>query len=139
MNRIPLLLVCLFLPACALIHRFMGPPHAPPEEAAKVEFPPDLPADSRTVVSGAMATAMQLALDDFRPLWVQPHAGATAEEACLYQRSAYDVIASPGPGDVMFVRITLRPEVCESQGPILDVEATYAVDVRGWRILAIRR
>jgi hypothetical protein len=82
---------------------------------------------------------MQLALDDFLPLETQPHKGATEEESCLYRRESYDVIGSPGPEGVMFVRVTLRPGVCEKHGPIMDMEATYAVDITGRRILAVQR
>jgi hypothetical protein len=142
MNHKLLLVFCTLLPACALIpfswHK--RPAYAPPEEAARVQFPLDLPKESRTTISGAMATAMQLALDDFLPLDVKPHRGATPEEVCLYQRESYEVIASPGPkGGEMFVRVTLRPEACEQNGPVLDMEATYAVDVAGRRILAVQR
>ena len=105
----------------------------------RVQFPLDLPTETRTTLSGALVTAMQLALDDFLPLDVKPHSGASPEELCLYQRESYDVIASPGPEGVMFVRITLRPETCEKHGPIMDMEATYAVDVTGRRILAVQR
>lgn len=90
-------------------------------------------------MSGALATAMQLALEDFLPLDTQPHAGATAEEVCLYQRESYEVTAAPGPEGTLFVRITLRPQVCEKGGPLLDAEATYAIDVAGRRILAVQR
>lgn len=136
-----LLSVLLLLPGCtffrSLWHR--GPVHASPEEAARVQFPLDLPKETRTTVSGAMATAMQLALDDFLPLETKPHKGATAEEVCLYQRESYEVIAAPGPEGSMFVRVTLRPRVCEKGGPLLDAEATYAIDVPGRRILAVQR
>jgi hypothetical protein len=136
-----LLPLLLLSPGCALLpftwHR--GPVHAPPEEAARVQFPLDLPKEGRTTLSGAMATAMQLALDDFLPLDTKPHKGATAEEVCLYQRESYEVIASPGPEGTIFVRVTLRPKVCEKGGPLLDAEATYAIDVAGRRILAVRR
>ncbi|WP_228564633.1 hypothetical protein [Myxococcus sp. AB036A] len=71
-----------------------------------------------------------LALDDFLPLDV---------ERCLYRRESYEVIASPGPEGVTFVRVTLRPDVCEKQNIIMDMEATYAIDVEGRRILARQR
>lgn len=85
-----------------------------------------------------MVTAMQLALDDFRPLDLKPHEGATEEERCLYQRESYDVTAAPGPEGVTFVQITLKPQLCEKQGPLMDMGATYAVDVPGRRILAVQ-
>jgi hypothetical protein len=134
-----LLPLCLLLSPCAIFQRSSRPAHASPEEAARVQFPLDLPADTRTTLSGAVVTAMQIALDDFLPLDTKPHAGATPEEICLHQRESYDVIASPGPDGVMFVRVTLRPEVCEKHGPIMDMETTYAVDVPGRRILAVQR
>lgn len=139
MKRGLLLLALVLLPGCALFQRPTRPVHAPPEEAARVQFPLDLPEESRTTLSGALVTAMQLAMDDFLPLDVKPHKGATAEEICLYQREAYDVIAAPGPENVTFVRVTLRSGVCDKQDPIMDVEATYAVDVPGRRILAVLR
>jgi hypothetical protein len=139
MKRGLLLSLGLLLPACALFQRPYRPPHAPAEEAARVEFPLDLPADTRTTLTGDVLTAMQLALDDFLPLDVKPHNGATAVELCLYQRESYEVIASPGPQGVTFVRVTLRPDVCEKQNIILDMEATYAIDVPGRRILARQR
>ncbi|RKH18461.1 hypothetical protein D7Y13_07430 [Corallococcus praedator] len=132
-----LLPVCLLLSACALFHRDSRPAHAPPEEAARVQFPLDLPEDARTLEGGTV-TAMQLALDDFRPLDLKPHKGATEEEQCLYQRESYDVTAAPGPEGVTFVQITLKPQLCEKQGPLMDMGATYAVDVKGRRILAIQ-
>ncbi|MFL5346019.1 MAG: hypothetical protein ACJ8AT_14605 [Hyalangium sp.] len=134
-----LLPLCLLFSACALFQRDTRPVHAPPEEAARVQFPLDLPADTRMTLSGALVTAMQLALDDFLPLNVKPHSGASPEEVCLYQRESYDVIASPGADGVMFVRITLRPDTCEKHGPIMDMGATYAVDIAGRRILAVQR
>ncbi|GEL73114.1 hypothetical protein MVI01_48980 [Myxococcus virescens] len=104
-----------------------------------MEFPLDLPAETRTTLTGAQVTAMQLALDDFLPLDVKPHDGATDVEHCLYRRESYEVIASPGPEGVTFVRVTLRPDVCEKQNIIMDMEATYAIDVEGRRILARQR
>ncbi|MBZ4416849.1 hypothetical protein [Myxococcus sp. RHSTA-1-4] len=138
MTRGLLLPLCLLLPACALFQRSSRPPHAPPEEAARVQFPLDLPAETRTTLPGGLVTAMQLALDDFMPLDVKPHKGATEEEICLYQRESYDVVASPGPEGITFVRVTLRPNVCEKYDPIMDMGATYAVDVAGRRILAVQ-
>ncbi len=134
------LVLCVPLVGCAFFTRLPRPPRAPPDEAAQVRFPLDLPADTRTTLSGAMVTAMQLGLDDFLPLAVVPHERATPVEVCLYRRESYDVVAAPGaPEGVMFVRVTLRPGVCEEHGPILDMEATYAVDVPGRRILAVQR
>jgi hypothetical protein len=136
---LPLLL--LLTPGCALLSFPWNkrPARASPEEAARVQFPLDLPKETRTTISGAMATAMQLAMDDFLPLDIKPHDGATQEEACFYRRESYEVIASPGPDGVMFVRIIPFTKVCDKGDPILDIGATYAIDVAGRRILAVQR
>ena len=141
MKRKLLIPLILLLPGCALFPFpwTKRPVHAPPEEAARVRFPIDLPKETRTTISGAMATAMQLAMDDFLPLDLKPHKGATPEEVCLYQRESYEVIASPGPEGTMYVRVTLLPRVCDKGDPVLDMEATYAIDVAGRRILAVQK
>ena len=56
-----------------------------------------------------------------------------------YQRESFDVTTIPGSERVLFVRFTLSPGACEQEGAINDASATYAVDTRGWRILAIQR
>jgi hypothetical protein len=58
---------------------------------------------------------------------------------CLYQRDSYDVTTSPEPDGVVFVRFTVRDSICNTQGPVLDMGATYTIDVTRWRILAIQR
>ncbi len=40
---------------------------------------------------------------------------------------------------MMFVEIALAPEACKMDGPVLDMGATYAIDVKGWRILDVKR
>lgn len=139
MKRHLLLLPCVLLTACALFQRPPRPLHAPPAEASQVQFPLDLPKEERLIIPGTVFKAVQLAMEDFLPWDVQPHKGATADEVCLYQRDAYDVTTAPGPAGVLFVRFTVRDDVCNKGGPILDMGATYAIDVNGWRILAIQR
>ena len=78
-------------------------------------------------------------MEDFLPWYVQPHRGATPDEVCLYQRESYDVTTAPGPEGVLFVRFTVKEGVCNADGPVLDMGATYAIDVTGWRILSIQR
>lgn len=134
----PLLVLSVLLPACALFQRSQRPVHAPPEEAAKVEFPLSLPKEGQQSVSGAMAAAIALALDDFRPRDLKPHKGATPQEECLYRRESYDVLAAPGPEGIMFVSIALDPDACGLTDPIMDMGATYAIDVKGGRVLAIQ-
>ena len=140
MKRTLLLLSCLVLPGCALWSRLMGPPHAPPEEASTFEFPFGLPPEGRLVIPGPAAVAVQLAMDDFRPWNIGPHPGATAREACLYQRESFDVTVAPGGEGLVFVRFSVRDGACDAGGPpIMDQGATYAVDIKSKRILAVQR
>ncbi|ATB30884.1 hypothetical protein [Melittangium boletus] len=92
------------------------------------------------MVQGVTLRAIQLAMDDFLPWNTHPPRDADDSQKCLYQRESYDVFTSPGPEGVMFVSVIPNPERCDLGGPpILDVSATYAIDVRGWRILAVRQ
>jgi hypothetical protein len=139
MKRLLLLVLCASLPACALLRRPPRPIYAPPQEAASIEFPFE-PRDLEGSVSvtGTLFVAMQLAMEDFLPWDTQPHEGATPSEVCLYKRESYDMIAAPGNGGVVFVQIWPRPGVCEmGGGPILDMNANYAIDTLTWRILRI--
>ncbi len=136
------LLACLFLSGCSLFCRPFRPVRAPPEEAATVSFPFALSEEEKQGlmrVPGTVAAAIALAMDEFRPRDIKPHRGATPDEVCMYQRDSFDVTAIPGPEGVLFVRFTLKPGACEQEGMILDAGATYAVDVRGWRILAVQQ
>lgn len=136
MRSMLMLSCCLLLPACVALQPV---PYVPVEEAVWFKFPRELPEDRQTI-PGPMATAIQLAMDDFLPRGTRPPLfGASDLEACLLQRAAYDTLAAPGPEGVVFVSIVLSPGACEMQGPVLDAGATYAVDVHGGRILAVRR
>jgi hypothetical protein len=132
-------LLALPLAGCVLFARPIRPPRAPPEEAARFQFPLDLPAEGRMQTPATVAVATQLAMDDFRPLDVKPHKNATPDELCLYRRDSFDVWTAPGPEGVMLVRFVPKPHTCDSEGPVTDASVTYAIDVRQWRILAIQR
>jgi hypothetical protein len=140
MKRLFLLLSCVVLPGCTLFQR--SPPRpvrASQEEAARVQFPPGIPEEGRQTVRGTLLHAAQLAMDDFLPWDRKPHEGATPLEQCLYRREAYDVTAAPGPEGIMFVSIFPSPHACDiGSAPIIDLGATYAVDTRAWRILAVQ-
>lgn len=138
-KRILLLLPCIFLSGCVLFQRPPRPIHAPPEVAAQVQFPLDLSKQERLIIPGTTLKAVQLAMEDFLPWYVRPHRGATPDEICLYQRESYDVTTAPGADGVLFVRFTVKEGVCSMDGPVLDMGATYAIDIKGWRILAIQR
>ena len=65
MTRYVFLALVVALSGCALFQRYPRPPRAPPEEAARFQFPMELPAEGRQMLSGVMAKAIQLAADDF--------------------------------------------------------------------------
>lgn len=139
MKHLLKLLLVLLLPACAFFQRPARPVHASPEEAARVQFPASLPEEGRQIIRGTVSKAIQLAMDDFLPPDRQPHAGADPLERCLYRRESYDTITVPGPEGVLFVNILPSPYECDlGAGPILDLGATYAIDIHRWRILAIK-
>jgi hypothetical protein len=138
-KRSLLLLLCAWLPACAFFQRPPRPVHASPQEAASFKWPEVLPYEGHQLFSGITLAAIQLAMDDFLPWDTQPHKGATPREICLYKRESYDVNVVPGAENLVYVQIFPREGACESaDDPIaLDGGATYALDTRHWRILAV--
>ncbi|SET99916.1 hypothetical protein SAMN05443639_106239 [Stigmatella erecta] len=122
----------LLLSACQATHRPI--PHAPPEQAAQVVFPP-LPNAQSKRLPGNMAASIQLAMEDFLP-WGAPSAPAPIPQApCLSHRESYEVVAVPLPEGVMLVRFELDPKACALTENVFDV-TTYAIDVRTMRILS---
>lgn len=138
MKRTSLLLLCLALPACVMMRRPVVT-YVPPEEAAWFKLPYELPEEGRETLPGTMATAIQLAMDDFLPREAHVPRNATPREICLHQRQAYDIEAAPLAYNVMLVRITTSPGACQlGRMSAPGMGATYAVDTRNWRILAVR-
>jgi hypothetical protein len=125
----------VFCAACAPSHWL--PLHTPPQQAAWFKFPHELPAEGLTPIPGAMATAIQLAMDDFLPRNVSAPRGATPAEVCLYQRQSYDAKAASHSADVILVRISKSPGACLQAGPTVSGGALYAIDIRMWRVLAV--
>jgi len=138
MKRALLLLFCLVLPACVAMHR-PAVAYVPPEEAAWFKLPYELPEEGKETLPGAMAAAIQLAMDDYLPRDANLPRDTTPRELCLHQRQAYDIQAAPLNEEVMLVRITTSPGACQ-MGRLAapSMGATYAVDTRNWRILAVR-
>lgn len=131
-------MLCLTLLACTA--QMSHVPHAPPEEAAWFKVPEALPDSERQNIPGAMAAAIQLAMDDFLPRGASLPSGAGPQGQCLAQRQSYDVEAVPGPEGVIWVSIYPSPGACRQGGPFLDTgSAIYAVDSRQWRVLAVQQ
>ncbi|KFE60768.1 hypothetical protein [Hyalangium minutum] len=112
--------------------------YVPPEEAAWFKFPEELPATGQKTLSGTLAAAIQLAMDDFLPRGREPGRGASAQDICLAQRQSYDISAFPGRGELVWVIISPATGACTWGPTFLDGGAAYAVDTVRWRILAAR-
>ncbi|WP_225888440.1 hypothetical protein [Myxococcus xanthus] len=128
---------CVLLSGC--IPRSTTLPRAAPEDAAWFKFPDALPADGRHEIPSATAAAIQLAMDDFRPRHLRIPGNASPVEVCLNQRQSYDVRTSPMPEGILLVRFSVSAGACMQDGPVTDMGATYAVDTRAWRILAVQQ
>ncbi|AKQ66511.1 hypothetical protein A176_003423 [Myxococcus hansupus] len=138
MKRVLLPLLCI-LPACALFQKPPRPAHAPPEEAATVTIPLAFPTEGRHIIDGTILRAIQLAMEDYLPWDRKLPKNATPLYECLNRRESYVVAAAPASPGVVLVSIIPNPDVCDiGTAPILDAGATYAVDVKGWRILAVQ-
>ncbi|WP_342378338.1 hypothetical protein NVS55_03110 [Myxococcus stipitatus] len=119
------------------------PEKAPPEEAAHYRFPITLPTEGQQVLSGPIASAVSLAMEDFLPLGHTPPRDASPMELCASRRDAYDVTAVPGSADasVIFVSFSPRASACRDlQGPSRsDTPVVYAVDIARSRILSVQK
>lgn len=130
------------LPACMVARRPI--PHAPAEEASRLQFPASLPNEGALRLEGNTVAAVLLAMDDFLPWDTQPPPGTSSEGVCRYRRESYDVSTAPGSIGIILVRIALNDVACPPS-PSATVDAatglpplevtTYAVDVRAMRIL----
>ncbi len=134
-----LLLVAVLSSGCTLLRRPFRPEHAPKEEAAQLPYPLWLPESGRVKVPAEAAAAISLALDDMLPRDVKPSRNATPDEVCLYRRDSYDVEAAPLSEDVMLISFRVKDGACRAEGKTSTEAATYAIDVRGWRILAVQK
>jgi hypothetical protein len=139
MRKAALLFIILSLTGCRLFQRPFRPEHAPPTEATAFQFPLGFPPGEHTFIPATLSAAVQLAMDDFLPRDVKPPRNASQDERCLMRRESYDVLTKSLSDDVVLVAITPARGACVTEGLTLDVGATYAVDVRGWRILAVQR
>jgi hypothetical protein len=146
---------------CSLLSGLRKPPRAPPAEAEKVAFSLYTPA-STTKLDALRVRAAAMALADYLP---EPEAAVS----CQDRVESYDVTtwmaesASPDAGcpdgdadaelmsgitcetlygtpGLVYVEIQLRPGACDDGGEVvLDEGATYAIDVKQWRIAAAHR
>ncbi|RJS17026.1 hypothetical protein DRW03_28575 [Corallococcus sp. H22C18031201] len=141
MRRSALLALSLIaLTGCSLFQRSKRPPHAPPEEAQKFVFPTLTFQEGRTtLLGGDVATAIQLAMDDYLPLDRKPLKNATPMEDCLLRRDIYQVAVEPLPDGIILVGIYARTELCDPNDLSNDVGGLYAVDPKRGLIIAEQR
>lgn len=135
MREFLLLPPLLLVPACATTTPPV--PHAPPEEAAQVEFPRfGVPEEGAHRLQGNMAAAIQLAMDEFLPRRSVAPTRSPERPPCLSRLDSYEVAAAPAPDGVILVEFTVNPEACETGESVTDV-TTYAVDSRTRRLLSV--
>jgi hypothetical protein len=137
MRRALPVLLCLVLSAC--MAKNQASRYVPPAEAAWYRFKRSLPEEGRQSLPGSMAAAVQLAARHFFPENASLPPGADAVDICIRQRQPWDVEVAPWTEGVMLVHFSLGPGTCQwGRAPLLDMGATYAVDVHNGRIVAIQ-
>ncbi|MBJ6765261.1 hypothetical protein JGU66_31235 [Myxococcaceae bacterium JPH2] len=141
MMRSSLLLLSLgLLSGCSLFQRSTHAPHASREEADRYVFPSvTFEAGRTTVLGGDVATAIQLAMDDFLPLGRKPPKDATPLQTCLYRRDIYEVMVEPQPDGIILVAIAPHRERCDPNDDSNDTGGIYAVDPKRGLIIAEQR
>jgi hypothetical protein len=120
-----LLLTCT---GCFHIHR--KPQVAPEQVAAQIQFP-EWSKDATTTLTGPQLKALQIALDDFRPMGTNPSKQDDAYARCLLKLETYDAWVRPGEG-MTFIHFTPKEdERCGLQPTLVDAGASYAVSDDG--------
>ncbi len=120
-----LLLMCT---GCSHIHR--KPQVASEQEASRIQFP-EWSQDATTTLTGTQLKALQIALDDFRPIGSEPSKSADASSRCLLELKTYDAWVRSGDG-VTFIHFTPKEdERCGLQPTVMDAGASYAVSDDG--------
>lgn len=119
-----LLLACT---GCFHVHR--KPVIAPEEIAAKIQFPEW--SQDATTLAGPQLKALQIALDDFRPIGTAPSTSGDAYTRCLQKLETYDAWVRRGEG-MTFIHFTPKEdERCGLQPTLMDAGASYAVSDDG--------
>jgi hypothetical protein len=136
---IPAVLLSSMLSGCSLLgfHVQRHAERAPPEEAAKVDFPDSF--ENEIHVPGPMAVALEVAMNEFLP----PGSSVTTNDpdkrvaSCLSRRNSYEILLIKSSDDLFFVKFIPNLKRCGLEDEILDGGATYAIDNKG-RVLGVR-
>lgn len=127
MNRVGLGVFLLSFSGCIHIHR--KAPVAPPQAAEHTQFP-EWGKDATTVI-GPQLKALQIAMDDFRPVGSGPSKSADEWSRCLSRIEAYDAWIKRGEG-MTFIHFTPKEdERCGLKPSPVDVGASYAISDEG--------
>ncbi|PTL85577.1 hypothetical protein DAT35_02350 [Vitiosangium sp. GDMCC 1.1324] len=128
MKRIGLGLLLIALPGCIHIHR--KAPVAKPEVSESIQFP-EWGKDAATV-TGPQLKAIQIAMDDFRPMGTGPSKNADEWARCLQRIENYDAWVKRGEGGVTFIHFTPKEdERCGLKPGPVDAGASYAISDDG--------
>lgn len=120
-----LLLACT---GCFHLHR--KPVVASAEVAAKVQFP-EWSQEATTTLTGPQLKALQVALDDFRPLSSGLFKHGDTYTQCLQKIETYDAWVRRGE-EMTFIHFTPKEDKwCGLQPTLMDAEANYAISDDG--------
>ncbi|MBZ4419321.1 hypothetical protein [Myxococcus sp. RHSTA-1-4] len=132
-------LLALPLTACSLFgyHKLPKAERAPPEEAARVEFPDSF--EDGIHLTGPMAAALEVAMTEFLPPGSEVKTNAKNKRVaqCLSRRSTYETLILKASDTLYFVAFIPDLKRCGLEDEILDGGAVYAVDNMG-RVLGVR-
>jgi hypothetical protein len=127
MKQICLRVLMIALPGCIHIHR--KAPIAPPEVSERIQFP-EWGKDAATV-TGPQLRALQIAMDDFRPVGTGPSGNTDEWTRCLQRVESYDAWVKRGEG-MTFIHFTPKEdERCGLKPSPVDAGASYAISDEG--------
>ena len=87
----------LLLACTGCFHLYRKPVIAPEEVAAQIQFP-EWSQDATTTLTGPQLKALQIALDDFRPIGTAPSTSGDAYTNCLRKLRDLRCLDSPWRG-----------------------------------------
>ncbi|WP_225411994.1 hypothetical protein [Stigmatella hybrida] len=113
---------------CFHVHR--KPRVASEQVAAPIQFP-EWSQDKTTALTGPQLKALQIAMDDFKPLGSEASKTDDAWTRCLSRLESYDAWVRGGER-VTFIHFTPKEdERCGLQPSLMDAGASYAVSDDG--------
>lgn len=128
LTSVSLVALLAILTGCA--HSPPKAPLAPPEVAATIQFPA-WDAQATTTIEGPQLRALQIAIEDFRPLWRRPPRNADELTRCMYRLDTFDVWVRRGEKMTFIYFNPREDERCGIQPIQADVSAAYAISDDG--------